>query len=96
VFLSDGGGSTNALAGYGYLIAGSTNTTMALVGGQVTFGFNIASGALYRVQASTNLLILPDSGFTNITDQLTNNGAGVIVYTNTTIDPLRMFRITSP
>ena len=76
--------------------AGSTNTSIALVSGQVTFGFNIASGALYHVQASTNLLSVIDNGFTNITGPLTNPGTATLVYTNTSSDPTRMFRINSP
>lgn len=95
-FLSDGGGSTNALAGYGYMIAGSTNASIALVGGQVAFGFNIASGALYHVQASTNLVDPVDNGFTNITGQLTNNGTATILFTNTSLESLQHFRVKSP
>ena len=41
--------------GGGPVISGSTNTSIGVVGGQVQFGFNIASGASYHVQASTNL-----------------------------------------
>lgn len=82
--------------GSGGITAEATNSTTAVVGGQFTFGFNIASGALYHVQASTNLLLATDNGFTNITGQLTNNGAATITYTNTTSDPVRMFRISSP
>ncbi len=82
----DGGGFT----------AGSTNTSIALVSGQVTFGFTIASGALYHVQVSTNLLSLIDNGFTNITGPLTNPGTATLVYTNTSLDSTWMFRINSP
>ena len=78
------------------ITAEATNTAIAVVSGQVVFGFNIASGALYHVQASTNLQAPVDNGFTNITSQLTNQQAGTMIYTNTTSDPLRMFRITSP
>ena len=87
---------TLTLSGGGDIATGSTNASIALAGGQVTFGFNIASGALYHVQASTNLLAVVDNGFTNITGQLTNLQAGPIIYTNTTMDSLRMFRINSP
>ena len=80
----------------GDITAEATNTTIAVVGGQVAFGFNIASGALYHVQASTNLQALVDNGFSNITSQLTNQQAGTIIYTNATSDVWRMFRITSP
>jgi autotransporter-associated beta strand protein len=83
-------------SGGGGITAEATNTTIAVVGGQVEFGFNIASGALYHVQASTNLLAPVDNGFTNITGQFTNHQSGTIIYTNTTSDLLRMFRITSP
>lgn len=82
--------------GGGGFSAGSTNTSFALVSGRVTLGFNIASGALYHVQASTNLMAAVDNGFTNITERLTNTQAGTIIYTNTTMDSLRMFRIFSP
>lgn len=82
--------------GGGGFSAGSTNTSFALVSGRVTLGFNIASGALYQVQASTNLMAAVDNGFTNITERLTNTQAGTIIYTNTTTDSLRMFRIFSP
>jgi fibronectin-binding autotransporter adhesin len=83
-------------SGGGDITAEATNTLAVVVGGQFTFGFNIASGALYRVQASTNLVDPVDNGFTNITSQLTNQQAGTIIYTNTTSDLLQMFRITSP
>ena len=82
--------------GGGDFSAGSTNASISLVSGQVTFGFNIVSGALYHVQASTNLLSVIDNGFTNITAQLTNAQAGTIIYTNTSSDPTRVFRINSP
>jgi len=85
-----------ASSGGGDITAEATNTLAAVVGGQFAFGFNIASGALYHVQASTNLQAPVDNGFTNITSQLTNQQAGTIIYTNTTSDPARMFRITSP
>jgi autotransporter-associated beta strand protein len=87
---------TLTLSGDSGFSAGSTNASIALVSGQVTFGFNIASGALYHVQASTNLLGLIDNGFTNITDQLTNNGTATILYTNDSPERARMFRINSP
>jgi len=77
-------------------ISGSTNTTISVVGGNVRFGFNIASGAVYHVQASTNLLALIDNGFTNITSQLTNFGTSTIFYTNASPYPVQMFRIKSP
>jgi autotransporter-associated beta strand protein len=76
--------------------AGSTNTSITVVGGNVQFAFNIASGALYRVQASTNLLSEMDNGFTNITGQLTNLGTAPIIYTNISSDQLRLFRVRSP
>jgi autotransporter-associated beta strand protein len=78
------------------IISGSTNTSISVVGGNVQFGFNIASGAVYHVQASTNLLALIDNGFTNVTSQLTNFGASTIIYTNTSSLPVQMFRIKSP
>jgi fibronectin-binding autotransporter adhesin len=95
-FQSNGGGSTNVLTGYGFIIAGSTNAAMSLADGRVAFGFNLVSGALYRVQASTNLLDPVENGFSDITGQLTNRGAATIVYTNVSSERTRAFRVKSP
>ena len=98
VFLSNGGGSTNALAGSGYVLSVATNTSMTLVGGLPTFGFTLVSGALYRVQASTNLL--DGAGWIDVTAQLTNQYSGGVIppfsETDTTTYPRRSYRIRSP
>lgn len=75
---------------------GSTNTSMTLSSGQIRFDFALASGAVYRVQANTNLL--DGSGWSDLTDPLTND-AGASTYfmdTNTSAFPARSYRVTSP
>ena len=98
VFLSNGGDSTNVLAGSGYVLSVATNTAMTLVGGLPTFGFTLVSGALYRVQASTNLL--DGAGWVDVTAQLTNQYSGGAIppfsETDTTTYPRRVYRISSP
>ena len=98
VFLSNGGGSTNAVSGVGYVQSIGTNTSMNLVGGQPTFGFSLVSGALYRVQASTNLL--DGSAWQDVTGYLTNNypGGSVPAFseTNAVTYPRRSYRVSSP
>jgi len=76
--------------------AGSTNTVIVISGGQIRFDFTITSGAVYRVQASTNLL--DGSGWSSLTDPLTNDaGAGTFYLdTNSSALPARSYRITSP
>ena len=96
VFLSDGGSATNALAGYGFIIAGSTNTSISQMGGLVTLNFSLMSGALYRVEATTNLL--NGASWTNITAQLTNRTGSLLNFsdTNALANPMRAYRILSP
>lgn len=97
-FLSNGGGSTNAVSGAGYVQSIATNGSATLVGGQPAFGFTLVSGALYRVQATTNLL--DGAGWSDLTGYLTNNYPGgaipAFVETNTTANPRRAYRISSP
>ncbi len=97
-FLSNGGGSTNAVSGTGYVQAIATNGAITLVSGQPTFGFTLVSGALYRVQASTNLL--DGAGWMDVTEYLTNNYPGGIIpaysETNVATYPRRAYRISSP
>ena len=96
VFASNGGGSTNALTGQGFLLAGSTNSSIKLLGGQVTLGFGLASGALYHVQANADLL--DGAGWSNITEQLTNRTGDAVLYNDPASPPapVRMYRVTSP
>ena len=97
-FLSNGGGSTNAVGGTGYVQSIGTNTSMTLVGGQPTFAFTLVSGALYRVQASTNLV--DGAGWVDVTAPLTNHYPNGIIppfsESDTTNYPRRAYRITSP
>lgn len=75
---------------------GSTNTSIVLSSGQIRFDFALASGAVYRVQANTNLL--DGSGWSDLTDPLTND-AGASTYfmdMNTSAFPARSYRVTSP
>lgn len=96
VFASDGGGTTNALAGDGYIMASATNTSVSLASGSVQFAFNLVSGSLYRVEASTNLLL--GAAWTDITGQLTNRTGGSLIFsdTNSAATPMRSYRIVSP
>ena len=96
VFLSDGGGSTNAVAGLGYIVAGSTNGSIARVGSNVQVVFNLTSGALYRVQASTNLL--NGASWSDITLPLTNRTGASVPFsdTNSAQYPARAYRVRSP
>ena len=83
-------------SGSGGFSAGSTNTSVALVGGNVQFGFNLASGALYRVQATTNLL--DGAGWVDVTEPLTNRAGDGLLYidTHSPTLPSRVYRIYSP
>jgi autotransporter-associated beta strand protein len=96
VFLSDGGSATNALTGYGFIIASSTNTSISQSGGLITLNFSMVSGALYRVEATTNLLI--GASWNNITHQLTNRTGSLLNFsdTNAVANPMRAYRIVSP
>lgn len=98
IFASNGGDTNNSVSGSGYVQATATNSSMTLVSGQPTFGFSLASGGLYRVQATTNLL--DGSGWVDLTDHLTNNYPGGIIpaftETNTAANPRRAYRISSP
>ena len=84
------------MTGYGFIVAGSTNLAISRVGANVQITFGLASGALYRVQATTNLLLGLE--WTNITSQLTNRQGASITYTNSDVTPyrLRAYRIVSP
>lgn len=96
VFASNGGGVTNALSGQGYLLAEAINGSISMAGGLVQFGVHLASGALYRVEASTNL---KDAGaWTVITDQLTNRTGETFSFTdtNSVAHPFRSYRVLSP
>ena len=75
---------------------GSTNTAVVLSSGQIRLDFAIASGSVYRVEAITNLL--DGSGWTNITDQLTNDVGASMIFTDTNSGafPARYYRIVSP
>lgn len=75
---------------------GSTNTSMMLSSGQVRFDFALASGAVYRVQMSTNLL--DSSSWSDLTDPLTNTTGASTFFTDSTSSssPARNYRITSP
>jgi hypothetical protein len=80
----------------GVIVTGSTNTWFAWSNGLATVSFNIASGASYRVEATTNLL--NGSDWTNITAQLTNQTGESLIFSDTssTAYPLRVYRIASP
>ena len=97
-FLSNGGSSINAVSGTGYVQASATNGAITLVSGRPSFGFTLVSGALYRVQASTNLL--DGSSWMDVTEYLTNNYPGGLIpaysETNTATYPRRAYRISSP
>ena len=97
-FLSNGSNSINAVSGTGYVQASATNEAITLVSGRPSFGFTLVSGALYRVQASTNLL--DGSSWMDVTEYLTNNYPGGLIpaysETNTATYPRRAYRISSP
>ncbi len=92
-FLSNGSNSINAVSGTGYVQASATNGAITLVSGRPTFGFTLASGALYRVQASTNLL--NGSGWVDLTEYLTNNYPGGLIpaYSGSSISKSALARI---
>lgn len=96
IFLSNGGGATNALTGQGFVVAGSTNRTFSLVAGQPTLSFGLVSGALYRVQATTNLL--SDVSWQDVTDPRTNRSGASVSFVDTNSPPLpqRAYRVLSP
>lgn len=96
VFQSNGGGSTNALAGYGFIVVGSTGTAVNVSGGVFDFNFAIQSGALYRVQATVDLL--DPAGWQDITAPLTNRTGDLLNFPDpdTSLHPWRMYRISSP
>ena len=75
---------------------GSTNTAIALVGGNIQLSFNITSGAVYRVEATTNLN--NGAGWTSITDPLTNRSGDAVVFadTNAVAGTTKGYRIASP
>jgi len=87
---------TRVEAGGGPAGSGSTNTTIILAGGQVQFGFDIVSGAVYRVEATSDLL--DGSSWTNITEQLTNELGDALTFidTNDAAPATRSYRIVSP
>jgi hypothetical protein len=97
ILTSNGGGSTNPASGYGFIVAGSTNTSWSLVAGKPTLDFQLVSGALYRVQGSTNLLV--ESTWEDLTAPLTNRSGGgsiTFVETNSPVPVQRAYRIRSP
>jgi len=96
VFQSNGGGSTNALAGFGFIVVGSTGTAVNVSGGVFDFNFAIQSGALYRVQATVDLL--DPAGWQDVTAPLTNRTGDLLNFPDpdTSLYPWRMYRIRSP
>lgn len=77
-------------------VAGSTNTSISVVSSQLQIGFALESGAVYRVQASVNLL--DGSGWTDVTDKLTNDAgsSATFIDVNAASLPARTYRISSP
>jgi len=75
---------------------GSTNTFITVSSGLIQFDFDIATGAVYRVETSTNLI--DGTGWTNITDSLTNQTGPSLTFTdtNSVAYPARNYRIVSP
>lgn len=75
---------------------GSTNLAVSLSSGQFRFDFAVASGAVYRVQASTNLL--DGAGWADLTDPLTNQTGASVFFTdpNSSANPSRSYRVASP
>lgn len=96
LFSSDGGSFTGAVSGLGILLAGSTNASISISGGLVGFQFGLASGALYRVQATTNLL--SDVAWTDVTGALTNRVGATVSFVDgsSTGFPSRAYRVLSP
>jgi autotransporter-associated beta strand protein len=95
--LSVSGGDLVLNVGAGEVVGfGSTNTTIAVSGGEVSVGFSIASGALYRVQGCTNLLNA--EAWTNLTEQLTNENVGGVIFNDPAGAslPFRAYRVISP
>ena len=96
LFSTDGGSFTGEVTGLGYLLASATNSSIALSGGLVGMQFGLASGASYRVQATTNLL--DGAGWTDLTLPLTNRSGPALTFTdtNSAAVPSRTYRIQSP
>jgi hypothetical protein len=96
LFSTDGGVYTGSVAGVGYLLAEATNSAIVLTGGVVGVQFGLSSGALYRVQATTNLM--DGAGWTDVTTMLTNRSGPTVSFvdTNSAALPRRTYRILSP
>ena len=75
---------------------GSTNTAITLVSGNIQFGFAITSGAVYRIQSTTNLM--ESAGWSDLAGPLTNTSGESVTYTDTdpSSPPSRIYRISSP
>lgn len=95
-FASDGGSIAGTLSGVGYLIVAATNSSVFVSNGLVGFQFSLASGGLYRVQATTNLL--SGASWQDVSMPLTNWSGPSVLFTDTNSMalPNRAYRIQSP
>lgn len=74
----------------------ATGTLVFMVGGCAQFCFSLTSGALYHVEAATNLL--DATSWIDITGQLTNWTGEEMNFSDAQSEnlPARLYRISSP